>query len=66
MLLDAYTATEIVRARQIHAAEGPKGTLWDRGVRYRGDVDAIVPLSDDDRLRFLEQAREEIRLLHTN
>ncbi|ACL56028.1 hypothetical protein [Methylobacterium nodulans] len=66
MLLDAYTATEIVRARQIHAAEGPKGTLWDIGVRYRGDVDALVLLSDDDRLRFLEQAREEIRRLHTN
>ncbi|ACA15918.1 hypothetical protein M446_1402 [Methylobacterium sp. 4-46] len=66
MPLEAYSATEIVRARQIHAAEGPKGTLWDERVRHRQDLDALVLLSDDDRLRFLEQAREEIRRLHAN
>ncbi|MEH3146380.1 MAG: hypothetical protein PGN34_13750 [Methylobacterium frigidaeris] len=64
---DAYTATEIVRARQIHAAEGPKGTLWDDGVRQR-EPEAVIPslISDEQRLRFLEQAREEIRALHAH
>ncbi|WP_407525108.1 hypothetical protein [Methylobacterium oryzisoli] len=66
MLLDAYTATEIVRARQIHAAEGPKNTLWDHGVRYRGDGADPEALTDDDRLRFLEQARAEIHHLRMN
>ncbi|MGY2048050.1 hypothetical protein [Methylobacterium sp. JK268] len=66
MLLDAYSATEIVRARQIHAAEGPKGTLWDFGVRHREVLEVQALLTDDDRRRFLDQAREEIRLLHGN
>jgi hypothetical protein len=66
MLIDAYSATEIVRARQIHAAEGPKGTLWDLTVRHREERAETVAISDDDRLRFLEQAREEIRSLRTN
>ncbi|WP_298965781.1 hypothetical protein [uncultured Methylobacterium sp.] len=66
-MLDAYTATEIVRARQIHAAEGPKGTLWNDDVRHRVP-DPLIPslLSDEQRLRFLEQAREEIRALHAH
>lgn len=66
-MLDAYTATEIVRARQIHAVEGPRGTLWSGSARYRdGLPNSPVLLTDEDRVRFLEQAREEIRCLHAN
>ncbi|BAQ43688.1 hypothetical protein NS228_05590 [Methylobacterium indicum] len=66
-MLDAYTATEIVRARQIHAVEGPRGTLWNGSARYRdGLPNSPVLLTDEDRVRFLEQAREEIRCLHAN
>ncbi|RVU20130.1 hypothetical protein [Methylobacterium oryzihabitans] len=64
-MLDAYTATEIVRARQIHAAEGPKDSLWNDAVRRRAtQAEIAVLLSDEERHRYLEQARAEIRGLH--